>query len=781
MSKTKLFENVLQGRPRDRRRIIEFVSLVVVTVLLLLVTRLETRIYRWSEQFASDLQFYTTIVYFGLINLNVILLLLLCYLIFRNVAKLIFERKHGVFGSNLKYKLVVTLALFAIAPTLIFFYISTNFISSSFERWFSDKVRQTIVQTEEAGRATYERDRLRLETLAKISLASVKVNEVPTLNPSVSSFPHIVVLKDPLVIGPQPASYSLDVSKINGFASEYKISSVKVYTVSGYELWPEKQITPDPFWAEYFSEQKKIEYADGFSMVMSRDNQDVVKGVQPIRVSDRLIGWIVTENIYNTQIIKSLTNIRNEFSNIRPSAQYIKLSYKILLVVMAALILFSAIWAGFYVARNLTNPIRKLAEATNEVALGNYKITLQSDADDEVGLLVDSFNQMTKDLQKHKQELIDTNNELNERRKLIEVVFRNISSGVISVDHQERVVSMNLVAERLLGTDQNKAIGQKLKSILPPDIMTQIFDEIQESQDIGSRFTGQFEYTNQHNGQTYTFLVHASKIFDRDGYEHGTVIVFDDASDQIKAQKVAAWKEVARRIAHEIKNPLTPIRINAERVLKKYLHQLKNEDQDVFKSCMESILYNVDSMKDLVNEFSKFSKLPSVRTKLQDLSPIIIHAVKFFRLGYPHIDFVVELSSDLPKLELDRDQMNRMLLNVFSNSVEALRYTKDSKIIVKASVQEDLNLLSLEIDDNGRGIADENKGKVMEPYFSTRPDGSGLGLAIVHQIITDHGGYLRIQDSDTEFTGTKVLVELPIPMQDDQKQGDHKQLGEPSV
>lgn len=761
MPKNKLFQKIWQGRPVDRRRMMEFVSLIVVTILLLLITRLETRIYGWSERLALDLQFYTTIIYFGLINLNVILLLVLCYLIFRNVAKLIFERKHGVFGSNLKYKLVVTLALFAVAPTLIFFYISSNFISSSFERWFSDKVQHTIAQTEEASRATYERDSLRLETLAKISLVNLKLEKV---KPSTSLTSSQIALKEPAMVGPVQAQYALDISGIKKFAAEYKINSIKIYTVSGYELWPERVEKPDPFWEEHFSGASK-NYSNGFNVVMSQNNQDVVKGIQPIFDEQYLVGWVVTEKIYTTQIIKSLSDIRSEFSNIKPSAQYIKLSYKILLVVMTALILFSSIWAGFYVARNLTNPIRKLAEATNEVALGNYKITLESNADDEVGALVDSFNQMTKDLQRHKKELIDTNYELNERRKLIEVVFRNISSGVISVDHQERVVSMNLVAEKLLGTDQEKVSGAKLRSILPPDILTQIFGEIQQSQDVGSRFTGQFDYTNQKNGQTYTFLIHASKIFDEDGHEHGTVIVFDDASDQIKAQKVAAWKEVARRIAHEIKNPLTPIRINAERALKKYLPQLKGEDQDVFKSCMESILYHVDSMKDLVNEFSKFSKLPSVRTKLQDLAPIAIHAVKFFRLGYPHINFLVELSPNLPKLELDKDQMNRVLLNVFANAVDALRYTKDSKIVVKATPDVDLQTLKLEIYDNGSGIPDENKGKVIEPYFSTRPDGSGLGLAIVNQIITDHGGYLRIQDSDLDFNGTKVVIELPIPVQ----------------
>ena len=538
-----------------------------------------------------------------------------------------------------------------------------------------------------------------------------------------------------------------------------------MFNVAGHELWPQRSSVTDAFWSKHFEiEANRTSYGSGFSAVMSVDNQDVVKGIQPIFYGETLVGWLVVENIYSTQLIKNLDKIRSEFSSIRPSAQYIKLSYNILLVVMTALIFFSSIWAGFYVARNLTDPIRKLAEATNEVALGNYKITLETSADDEVGKLVASFNQMTRDLQSHKQELVDTNHELNERRKLIEVVFRNISSGVISVDHQERVVSMNLVAEKLLGVDQQKATGAKLKSILPPDILTQIFGEIEQSQEVGSRFTGQFDFTNEKNGQNYTFLVHASKIFDEEGHEHGTVIVFDDASDQIKAQKVAAWKEVARRIAHEIKNPLTPIRINAERALKKYLPQLAAEDKDTFKACMESILYHVDSMKDLVNEFSKFSKLPSVRTQLQDLEPITMHAIKFFRLGYPHINFMLELSSNIPKLELDKDQMSRVLLNIFSNSVEALRYAKDPKIVVRAVVNESTKIVQLEVHDNGTGVPDANKGKIIEPYFSTRQDGSGLGLAIVNQIVTDHGGYFRVQDSDIDSTGTKVVIELPIPV-----------------
>ena len=216
MPENKLFQKIWQDSPASRRRFIEFVCLVVVTGLLLLVTRLETRVYRWSEHLASDLQFYTTIIYFGLINLNVILLLVLCYLIFRNIAKLIFERKHGFFGSNLKYKLVVTLAFFAVVPTLIFFYISSNFISSSFERWFSDKVRQTISQTETAGRATYERDSLRLETLAKIALTSIKVSKAKSSD-SIDS--RKIFMSDPTVVGPLEQNYVLDISKVGGFCS----------------------------------------------------------------------------------------------------------------------------------------------------------------------------------------------------------------------------------------------------------------------------------------------------------------------------------------------------------------------------------------------------------------------------------------------------------------------------------------------------------------------------------------------------------------------------------
>lgn len=736
--------------PDERRRMWELFAMISTTILLVALSRLETRLFELSKSLSANSEFFTSVVYFGLINLNVIFILVLAFLIFRNVAKLVIDRRRGVLGSRLRTKLVVTLVFFAVAPTVLMFYISSRFITTSFDTWFSVKVRDTMQQTREAGAQVYKQDQRRLESLARIALQRVRVKEFRP------QFP-----------GDLP---EIDASRLRGFESEYRLEGVRVYDRNGalvYSSFGDGEETGSEIVLAAIAEFDQHRDMVSKGVVDADDNRDAVKGVAPIYfpMTGQLVGVVVTEEHFETQILKSIEAILTEFANLRPGAQLIRLSYLILLVVMVMIIVFSTTWLGFYVARGIVGPIQRLAEATKEIALGNYNVNLQVSTDDETGTLVKAFNKMTVDLRNHEErnarftrQLQLSNEELNRRRQYMEVVLKNITAGVISVDSEGIVTSFNSAAEKLLDISGHESIGMHITDVLGEDLAKLLWDPVIEKVEQGETFAGQISLSDIKAGET--LLMAGTRITDEQGRGLGTVLVFDDATEQAKAQRVAAWREVARRIAHEIKNPITPIKLNAQRLLRRYRDKFEGEDREVFETCIESIITQVDSLRDLVNEFSKFSRMPAINAKPADLNELVWEVKNLYAMSYPNIEFkATDLGKDLPQVKLDRDQFNRVLMNLVANAVAAVEDEDDPLIEFRTEVVPSLNAVRLEILDSGKGIPAKEKDKVFEPYYSTKPDGTGLGLAIVSQIVSDHGGYIRI--ADNQLRGTKVVVELP--------------------
>lgn len=744
-----------QRSAAERKRIFEIGAMVVVTLLLVGLSRLETRLFDLSETLAKN-QDMLTIVYFGLINFNVVLILALSFLLFRNVAKLVVERRRGVFGSNLRAKLVATLVFFALAPTVLMFYVSSRFIIQSFDEWFSDKVRATMHQTQEAGTKVYRQDQRRLESLARIALQRIKV----------------IAPDDPTAVEQQ----LMVPGQLDGFETQYGLDAIKVYDRQGLLLWSSRSVDAerigqrdvDAFVVEALERFSQEAGLWSMSTVADENQQDVVKGVAPIvhPAAKQLIGLVMTETRFETQILKSIEGIQQSFANLRPGAQLIKITYLILLAVMTLLITFSAVWLGFYVARGITGPIQSLAEGTREVALGNYNVSLTPKTDDETGQLVRSFNMMTKDLQSHRAQaeearvaLIESNEELDQRRKYMEVVLKNISAGVIAADPGGRITSVNSAAEGLLKIDANVVTDQKVADGLGRELYNMLWKPVAEKLATRDIFSAQLDVTVA--GRSLTLLVDGSRIVDEHGEDMGIVLVFDDATEQVKVQRVAAWREVARRIAHEIKNPVTPIKLSAQRLLRRFHEKFEGEDREVFESCLDTILKQVDSLRDLVNEFSKFSKLPDIRPRMANINDVILEVCALYRNSYPSVIIDTSGLADLPAFPLDKDQMNRVFMNLVANAIEALDGVAGSgRIEFKSMVLRNLHTVRVEVWDNGCGIPPNLRDRALEPYYSTKDRGTGLGLAIVNQIISDHGGYLRI--ADNEPRGTKVVIELPM-------------------
>ncbi|MBI2601557.1 MAG: HAMP domain-containing protein [Deltaproteobacteria bacterium] len=740
----------------ERRRVVEFAVILLCAVLLIAISRLEVRLFSLGELLSANREFFTTLVYFALINLNVILILILSFLIFRNLTKLVLERRRGMLGSKLRSKLVVSLVFFALAPTLLLFYVTTQFIMTSFETWFSEKVQTTIQKTQEAGSHIYKQDQKRLASLARIALQRV-------------------VLQGPAEIFADENTV-IDAKALTGFDTDYGLNSLRIYGIDGSIIWASDK--SDKEGAGYFSTggvyprdviRLFLREPDlkSHSRVVGEEGQDVVLGGAPLREpsNQRLLAVVIAEVRFETQILKSVEQILADFADIKPGANLIRLSYMITIVMIVLLIVFSASWLGFYVAREITGPIQNLAEATREVALGNYSVNLQASSDDEAGQLVNSFNSMTRDLRDQRKvtelaqaHLQASNEELDQKRQYLEIVLKHIAAGVIALDSRQRVTSVNAAAEKILKVKATDLIGHHAQIGFGQELYEAFWQPLVEGLADSGSFHGQVELSKI--GRELTLIVNALRLHDENDVEMGYVIVFDDALAKLRAQRVLAWREVARRIAHEIKNPITPIKLNAQRLVRKFHDRFEEKDQEIFETCMETIVTQVDSLRDLVNEFTKFSKLPSINPKPEDVGTVVADAVKLFRMSYGDIDFEVLGTEGLPRFPVDKEQLNRALVNILGNAVSSLQEGRKGRIEVRCQFLNDLKLVRIEVADNGCGVPNELKERVLEPYFSTKDEGTGLGLAIVHQIITDHGGYLRLTDNHPQ--GTVIIIELPI-------------------
>ena len=732
----------------DRRRLFEVFVTIGVATMLIGISRLEARLYNLSEALAKDHTLLASIFYYGIINLNVFLAILLILLVVRNLAKLLVDRRRGVFGSNLRTKLVGVLIVFSLVPTVLVFYVSTRFITKSFDEWFGGRVKATTQQTRDAGAQIYLQNQKRLEGIARLAAGRIR-----------------------LIDGAMPSTALPIAADFGGLEIDYGVQSLRVYDTSGTLLNRDSIMvgsrTDNIAGAAAFVDMRnRFAYKKSMisaSTVTVEDGKDVVRAAVPVRFSDgSLAAIVVVEERFDVPVLANIQTILDGLSTLKPGAQLVRVSYLVLVTVITLLIIFAALWLGFYVARGITGPLQLLAEATKEVALGNYGVKLQKTTDDEIGQLTTAFNSMTKDLARQKSEvevvrfkLEESNREMDQRRRYMEVVFENIASGIIAIDANSVITAFNDAAIEMLGLKFTNPIGLNARDCLGATLHDALLGMGQTGGSAVARELDLREF-----GVEATVYVAGTVIESKLGEFQGTVLVIDDATDRIRMQRATAWREVARRIAHEIKNPITPIRLSAERLLRRFINRFDGDDRKVFENCIESILVQVDALRGLVNEFSKFARLPTIEARPADLNTIVRSAVEVYRQGYMHVRFI-ENYGQVPILSLDPVQFNRVIVNLVSNAVDAVTAgSRPGVITVQTMHESSIDSGVVEISDNGVGIPEEIRDRVFEPYFSTKESGTGLGLAMVNQVVGDHGGYVRIAYSGPE--GTKFRIEIPV-------------------
>lgn len=733
----ELHKDDLENKKRRREL---YVILAVIPAIILL-TYIESHI----SLISGDVPVATNILVLGLINVNIILLLLLVFLVFRNAVKLFFSSSSTKVGSKLRTKLVASFVGLSIIPTFLLLFFVVGFINKSVDAWFDIKIDVALEESLELAQNYYKDTSDKILTLAR--RASVNIAD----------------------IGLYPKEGGLDallekLKKENDFSTMEVYSSDLVMLASSRLLDVTTGMVPD---ASLEQLEKALEGLAS-SYIDTKEGSDVIRGISPIlnQESGDILGVVVVSYFVPRSLIGKMQSISVVFEDYKQQKLLknpIKATYFMILLIITLLIVFLSVWIGRYIAKGITVPIDKLAEGTHAVASGNLDYKIKVTSTDEIGLLVRAFNRMTEDLKTGKGEieranleLRGKNLELEQRRRYIEFVLENVTAGVLSIDKGGRIISINKVAADMLGTLEGRALGQYYHEVLLPEKSEIIKDMITE---LSRRESDVLEKQIKLNvmDKVMTILVNFNSLRDEMGNNIGIVAVFDDLTHLLKTQRMFAWKEVARRIAHEIKNPLTPIQLSAQRLRKKYLDKLPG-DPGVFDDCTTTIIRQVDELKILVNEFSSFARMPAANPSSNNLNEIITETVAFYQAGNKHLDISSNIDPAMPILNIDREQIKRAIINLIDNAIAAI--DEDGTIRVNTFLDHEKMLARLEIVDTGPGIPPEDKLKLFEPYFSTKKAGTGLGLAIVSNIISDHSGYVRVKDNQP--TGTRFTIELPI-------------------
>lgn len=720
---------------RKRRR--ERIIIVVVALLAVAFTLIASQ---YSHK--DNLPVSTNILVYSLTSINVILIILLIFLIVRNVVKLFYEHRRGIIGSKLRTKLVVAFVSLSLVPTILLFLFAINFLTYSIEFWFNIKIGDALSRSLEVAQVYYEQTAEHAKFNARQISTDITQNRL---------------------YEPERVEYLKNL--INQRQKNYKVGMVDVYfdfqkgnmvfsDAEHPELTP---ITLSPKMLEDIYLGKEV------STVQPTGKGDAVIGVVPVfsyAVPTEVIGRVsVSYSIPKGFVdkLKIIGEASEQYGQIKLMKNPIKFNYIVTLSIVTLVIIFLATWFGLGLAKGITVPIQDLAEATNKITQGDLDIRIDIEADDEIGVLVKSFNQMTRDLKKSADGLEQANVSLEQRRKYMETVLRNVSAGIVSADSNGVITTINRAAEKMFDIEPDKVLLQNYRNLLIPEHIALVDEFLQE---IKENNEGSLEKQIEimFKDKALTILLTITTIQDDEGNDSGIVVVFEDLTQLQKAERAAAWREVARRMAHEIKNPLTPVQLSAQRLQRKYGDKL-GEDGSVFKECTQTIVDQVEVLKNLVNEFSRYARMPVTTPTLNDLNAVVADAVVLFQDAHKDIIFDYKPAEYLPKFNLDAEQINRVMINLLDNAVAAIN-KKEGRVEITVNYDEQHHNVTVAVADDGAGVPASYKRKVFEPYFSTKKSGTGLGLAIVSSIVSDHHG--QVQISDNKPTGTIISFQLPV-------------------
>jgi two-component system, NtrC family, nitrogen regulation sensor histidine kinase NtrY len=681
-------------------------------------------------------------LFLALFNVNLILLLLILFLVLRNGVKLILERRRKVLGSQLRSRLVLAFISLTLLPTIPMFLVTIKFVQTSVDYWFKSQVENSMEQALQVGQTYYAGALQDLETKGGYLLTQFNQRGLAWGGGSMDR-----------LLGEKRAEYGLiSLGVLTGSLQERCWHSDERWA----EAWPSikdqidfSRMREDPqFWTTLWA---------------GPGADDYLVGILP--VDGGVTGFLVMGSVIGKDIVAKLDQIvsgLDEYKKLKTLKHPLKMVLYLFLGVMTLLIIFGAMWFGFRLAKEISAPVQALATGTQRIASGDLGVRLRDESVDELGLLVRSFNSMAEDLEQGQERLKQVNirlekqnQELEERGQYMMAVLNNVTAGVISLDSSGMISTVNRAAEAMLGLDSKALVGKSPIALLKSPYKEEVQTMLQQVQNNpGSQWQRQLELSLRN--RDLKLLVNVVALKSMDGTESGFVAVFEDITELEKMQRMDAWREVARRIAHEIKNPLTPIKLSAQRLEQRYAGQVGDT---VFKECTQLIVTQVEHLQQMVQEFSSFAKLPEIVPREEDLVSLLEEVVAMFRNSHSTIHWVLHIENEVPRSSFDREAMRRALVNLLTNAVEALDGGTGGQVAVVARSIQESGMIQVEIRDNGPGLSPEERSRMFEPYFSRKMGGTGLGLTIVKSIVTDHHGYVRVRPNTP--AGTVFVLELP--------------------
>jgi two-component system nitrogen regulation sensor histidine kinase NtrY len=705
---------------------------IIIALIILFLTIYY--FFRQSTEFSP-----TNVTNILLTSLQIIVLLLALILFFvlgRNLIKLYLERKRKIAGSHFKTKLVIFFTALSFIPTLLLFLFTSDLITRNIEQWFKPDINKILDDAKTVADGFYvTTSELTLHYAQQLSREIRRQNLVASENRT-----------------------KLE-ELIRNKLSEYRLDEIGIF-LEEEELFA--YYNPNLPFQDYQELKanliKRAHLGEPISDIKPMGTGEFVRrgvSVNLPNIGNVLVttGKFLPQNY--AQKINTLSAFVQRYRG-RYQKDLAKTSYLMILIFVTMLIVFAATWIGFHIAKSITVPIEKLVQATKEVSKGNLSVKVEDPASDEIGTLIESFNQMISDLKTSQENIAQKTAEQEARKQYIETILNAINTGVIALDAQGSITTINPSARDMLAISGKNVTGRHYKDILSHDRYRDFLKNIDAAMKSKYRLADK-EIQLVLNGQQTTIALTLTPLKQPGQDFSGMIVVLDDLSQLIKAQRMAAWKEVAQRVAHEIKNPLTPIQLNAERIIKN-LKRAEPGGSDIIDQGARVIIQEAQTIKSLVDEFSDFARLPKINLQPASVHDIIEQVVTMFRGIFADVQFDMVLSPDVPaSLQLDPEQMKRVFINLIDNAIDAMN--KKGKIFIHTFYDREANQVRIEVSDTGPGILIEDKDKLFLPHFSTKKKGTGLGLAIVSQIIKEHNGAVQVHNNRPG--GAKFTLQLP--------------------
>jgi two-component system nitrogen regulation sensor histidine kinase NtrY len=731
---------------RRRRAVLWTLGIIVLLLLSIIVSQ---QLWLWTiipSETASE-----TLLLYALSTLNFVAFVVFSFIFIRNLLKLRRERRERQLGSKIKTRLLVYFISISFLPIIAMAVFSYLFLNRSLEKWFSEFPERVVTEAQQVHHEAVDTQKRNLYEMA--SLLGTILERQPDSDGQQTL--------DRVIASGQLSAIELRDANAQLIAH----SRIALSATDGAEL-------------EHLLQQARSANSDNESLADNKDF-DAVK----VTLTDGKQLIVSTLRRGGTDLGQTISGSQSEYQKLVERQRRVRWLGLSTLGLMTLMMLFVSSWVAIYLARGISTPIKALAEASNEIARGNLAHRVDAVAEDELAMLADSFNQMTSQLEDNRRSieagsaaLLEKNLTLEERRNYIETVLESLSTGVISLDENDHVTTINAAAERMFRLQTPNTQGKNLEALIGSEDWVVLEPLLRRARRAGQA-AEQVQLAGASEGTSLPVALNATALRATSLHKRGVVVVIEDLSELLAAQRAAAWSEVARRMAHEIKNPLTPIQLSAERIAKSYKRVAANGGNNgtngneniidnphvgaVIDECTATIAREVAGLKALVDEFSRFARLPLARPERADLNEVIRHAVALYKDRLDGVKMETDLDANIPAAMLDTEQLRRVFVNLIDNAKNAfVNVEGEKRITITTRVDAAGGRVVAEVADTGHGIRAADFKRLFQPYFSTRGGGTGLGLAIVQRIVMEHGGRIHAQTNHPR--GSRFVIELPV-------------------